>query len=164
LATHSLLLQIVTPDGRICWVVVVFAIVVGAHALHPKRDRCPLLVSKRLCLVVNKEVTGRWADSLCVRRLPTTKGVVLRLYLCVDARRFTAEASLARLEQHGLVPTRGEAVQAHFAGLSDDQVASCGGDEVKLKVLMMMMMMMMMMMGRRGGGEEMTKYITYLIQ
>jgi hypothetical protein len=113
--------------------VVIWAIIVGVHALHPKRDRCLLLVSKRLRLVVNKDVTGRWADSLCVRRLPTTKGVVLRLSLCVDVRRFTAEASLAKLEQHGLVPTRGEAVQAHFAGLSDDELASCGGDEVKLK-------------------------------
>jgi hypothetical protein len=87
--------------------------------------------------------------------------VVLRLSLCVDVGRFTAEASLARLEAHGLVPTRGEAVQVHLAGLSDDELASCGGDEVKLKVLtdqrllrsrqdggeMMMMMMMMMMLG-----------------
>jgi hypothetical protein len=47
--------------------VVIFSIIVGVHALHPKRDRCPLLVSKRLCLVVNTEVTGRWTDSLCVR-------------------------------------------------------------------------------------------------
>jgi hypothetical protein len=90
---------------------------------------------------------------------------VLRLYLCVDVRRFTAEASLARLEQHGLVPTRGEAVQAQFAGLSDDQVASCGGDEVKLKLLTdqsllnsrqdggEMMMMMMMMITPGGGGD-----------
>jgi hypothetical protein len=79
--------------------------------------------------------------------------------VCVDVGCFTAEASLARLETHGLVPTRGEAVQVHFAGLSDDELLSCGGDEVKLKVLtdqrllrsrqdggeMMMMMMMVMM-------------------
>jgi hypothetical protein len=52
---------------------------------------------------------------------------------CVDLP--SAEASLFRLREHGLFPTRGEAVQVQFARLTDRELAACNGDLNSLKEL-----------------------------
>jgi hypothetical protein len=52
--------------GKVCWVVALWAMVVGAHAAHPKRDKCPLLVSGRMCLIPSSQVTGTWGSPLYV--------------------------------------------------------------------------------------------------